>query len=57
MDLSKAFGTVDVNILLENLNMYEVKVNKWFHSYLPNWKLYIEFQLDCKKEKNKFIND
>ena len=53
IDLSKAFGTVDHNILLEKLSMYGVKENnlKWFHSYLSNWKQYVEFQNDDKKEK------
>ena len=52
-DLSKAFDTVDHNILLENLSMYGVKVNnlKWFHSYLSNRKQYIEFQMTTKKKK------
>ena len=51
--LSKAFDTVDHNILLEKLSMYGVKGNnlKWFHSYLSNRKQYIEFQNDDKKEK------
>ena len=33
--------------------MYWVKGNnlKWFHSYLSNWKQYIEFQNDNNKEK------
>ena len=33
--------------------MYGVKGNNlmWFHSYLPNRKLYIEFQNDDNKEK------
>ena len=53
IDLSKAFDTVDHNILLEKLSMYGVKGNnlKWFHSYLSNRKRYIEFQNDDKKEK------
>ena len=53
IDLSKAFDTVDHNILLENLSMYGVKANnlKWSHSYLSNRKQYIEFQNDDKKEK------
>ena len=57
IDLSKAFDTVNYNILLENLSMYGVKVNnlKWFHSYLSNRKQYIEFQNGDKKEK-KFIS-
>ena len=51
IDLSKAFDTVYHNILLEKLSMYGGKGNnlKWFHSYLSNQKLYIEFQNDTKK--------
>ena len=57
IDLSKAFDTVNYNILLENLSMYGVKVNniKWFHSYLSNRKQYIEFQNDDKKEKTNSL--
>ena len=53
IDLSKASDTVYHNILLEKLSMYGGKGNnlKWFHSYLSNRKLYIEFQNDNKKEK------
>ena len=53
LDLSKAFDTVDHNILLEKISMYEVKGNnvKWFHSYLFNRKQYIQFQNDDEKEK------
>ena len=58
MDLSKAFDTVDHNILLENLSMYGVKVNnlKWFHRYLSSRKQYIEFQNDDKKEKTNSLS-
>ena len=37
--------------------MYGVKGNnlKWFHSYLSNWKQYIEFQNDDNKEKSKSL--
>ena len=57
IDLSKAFDTVDHNILLEKLSMYGVKGNnlKWFHSYLSNRKQYIEFQNDDKKEKTNLL--
>ena len=53
IDLSKVFGTIDHNILLEKLSMYGVKENnlKWFHNYLSNRKQYIEFQNDDKKKK------
>ena len=52
IDLSKAFDSVDHNIILEKLSMYGVKGNdlKWFHSYLSNRKKYIEFQNVDKKE-------
>ena len=57
IDLSKAFDTVDHNILLEKLSMYGVKGNnfKWFHSYLSNRKQHIEFQNDDKKEKTNLL--
>ena len=50
IDLSKAFDTVDHNILLGKLSIYRVKGNnlKCFHSYLSNRKKYIEFQNDNK---------
>ena len=38
IDLSKAFDTVDHNILLKKLDMDGIKEKnlKWFHSYLTN---------------------
>ena len=55
IDLSKAFDTVDQNILLEKLSMYGVKENnlKLFYSYLSNRKQYIKFQNDDKKRKKQ----
>ena len=57
IDLSKAFDTVNHNILLEKLSMYGIKRNNlnWFHSYLSNWKQYIEFQNDDKKENTNSL--
>ena len=57
IDLSKAFDTVDHNILLQKLSMHSVKRNnlKWSHSYLSNQKQYIEFQNDDKKEKTNSL--
>ena len=57
IDLSKAFDTIDHNVLLGKLSMYGAKGNnlKWFHSYLFNRKQYIEFQNDGKKEKTNSL--
>ena len=44
IDLSKPFDTVDHNILIDKLNLYGIKNNslKWFSSYLPNRKQFIQ---------------
>ena len=44
IELSKAFDTVDHNILLKKLSLYGIKNNnlKWFSSYLSNRKQFIQ---------------
>ena len=46
LDLSKAFDTLDHNVLLSNLNYYGIKYTAldWFKSYLTNRTQYV----DCK---------
>ena len=45
IDLSKAFDTVDHQILLKKLIHNEVNSNniRWFESYLPNRKQFLSF--------------
>ncbi|MBY0580860.1 MAG: reverse transcriptase family protein [Rickettsiales bacterium] len=51
IDLSKAFDTVDHNILLCKLKNYGVKNNnyKWFCSYLKNRKQCVSYDKTCTK--------
>ena len=53
IDLSKAFDTVDLSILLKKLEQYEIKGRNlsWFPSNLSNCKQYIEY-----KQENKTVN-
>ena len=56
LDLSKAFDTVNHNILIEKLKAYEIQSEnlKWFRSYLSNRKqfiLYDDFKAEVKIAK------
>ena len=44
MDLSKAFDTLNHQILLKKLNYYGITgvARQWFSSYLNGWKQYVE---------------
>ena len=54
IDLTKAFGTVDHNILISKLENYGVRgVNlKWFKSYLNNRKQFISYNNSSTSYKN-----
>ena len=55
IDLSKAFDTVDHQIILGKLKHYGITGNnlKWFHSYLSNRKQFIKFN---QTEESTLLN-
>ena len=54
IDLSKAFDTVDHNILIQKLNHYRINRNlSWFKNYLTHQKQYIQY--GSNNNKNDII--
>ena len=53
MDLSKAFGKVNHNILLEKLKTYGIQSEnlKWFRRYLSNRKQFISYDDSATETK------
>ena len=54
IDLSKAFDTLDLNILLEKMNRYGIRgiPKEWFESYLHNRKLRVQGRAGAAEEQS-----
>ena len=55
LDLSKAFDTIDHDILLNKLHFYGIRgiAHKWFNSYLSNRKQYVKYM----EARSELMND
>ena len=53
IDFSKAFDTVDHNLLLQKMKLYGIQdtANQWFHDYLSNRYQYVTYNIVKSKQE------